>query len=243
MTVGFINRILLSLMNVLDVKNLNIDIGGVKVLEDINFSVERGEVLAIIGPNGAGKTVLLKALIGLIPHKGDIQWMPGIKTGYVPQRMDIETDVPLTVREFFHLRSPLITDRKIKEMLDFVQLGHGILKSGFGEISIGQRQRVLVAWAVLGNPHVLLFDEPTADIDIAGQESIYKMLYHLQKNLGLTIILVSHDLNVVYRHADTVLCLNRRGLCFGPPKQVLDTEQLFALYGGEKTFFDHKHEH
>ncbi|MFQ5735408.1 MAG: metal ABC transporter ATP-binding protein [Thermodesulfobacteriota bacterium] len=230
-------------MNVLEVKHLNVDIGGVKVLDDINFTVERGKVLAIIGPNGAGKTVLLKSLIGLTSYRGTIKWMPGIKTGYVPQRMDIETDVPLTVKEFFHLRSPLITDKKIKETLDFVQLGHEILKSGFGEISIGQRQRILVAWAVLGSPHVLLFDEPTADIDIAGQESIYKMLYHLQMNLGLTIILVSHDLNVVYKHADTVLCLNRRNVCFGPPKQVLDTEQLFSLYGGEKTFFEHTHEH
>jgi len=230
-------------MNVLDVKNVKIELGGTVVLDDISFNVARGEVLAIIGPNGAGKTVLLKALIGLIPYKGTIKWMPGIKTGYVPQRMDIETDVPLTVSEFFHLRSPLITDRKIKETLDFVQLDLGILKKGFGEISIGQRQRVLVAWAVLGGPHVLLFDEPTADIDIAGQESIYKMLYHLQKNLGLTIILVSHDLNVVYKHADTVLCLNRQSICFGPPKKVLDTDQLYKLYGGEKSFFEHKHGH
>jgi zinc transport system ATP-binding protein len=230
-------------MNVLEVKNLSDEFNGIKVLEDINFSINRGEVLAIIGPNGAGKTVLLKSLIGLIPYKGTVTWMPGINTGYVPQRMDIETDIPLTVKEFFHMRSPLITDRKIQETLDFVQLGQEILKKGFGEISIGQRQRVLVAWAVLGEPHALLFDEPTADIDISGQESIYKMLYHLQKNLGLTIILVSHDLNVVYRHADTVLCLNRKSVCFGPPKKVLDTEQLFALYGGEKTFFEHKHDH
>ncbi len=228
-------------MNVLEVSHLNVELGGIKVLDDLNFTVTRGEVLAIIGPNGAGKTVLLKALIGLIPYEGSITWMPGIKTGYVPQRMDIETDVPLTVKEFFHLRGALVTDKLIKETLDFVQLGHEILKSGFGEISIGQRQRVLVAWAVLGSPHVLLFDEPTADIDIAGQESIYKMLYHLQKNLGLTIILVSHDLNVVYRHADTVLCLNRKNLCYGPPRKVLDTEQIFTLYGGEKKFFNHDH--
>lgn len=228
-------------MKILEVKNLNIDINGTRVLEDVNFDVEKGEVLAIIGPNGAGKTMLLKSLIGLMNYRGEIKWHSGARIGYVPQRMDIETDVPLTVREFFKLRGVHVTDAKIRETLEFVQLDPGILSKGFGEISVGQRQRVLVAWAVLGNPDVLLFDEPTADIDIAGQESIYNMLYHLQKNLGLTIILVSHDLNVVYRHASTVMCLNRKNLCFGPPKEVLSTEQLASLYGGERVFFQHKH--
>lgn len=228
-------------MKVLSVKNLHIEIGGSLILEDINFTVSKGEVLAIIGPNGAGKTVLLKSLIGLVTHKGEIVWEPGIKTGYVPQRMDIETDVPLTVREFFSLRGRHVTEEKIRKMLEFVQLGPEILKKGFGEISVGQRQRVLVAWAVLDQPDVLLFDEPTADIDIAGQESIYKMIYHLQKNLGLTVILVSHDLNVVYRHANTVLCLNRKNLCYGAPREVLNPEQLLTLYGGDKAFFEHKH--
>ncbi len=234
-------------MAILTVKNLNIEINGVKVLEDINFEVGKGSCLAVIGPNGAGKTVLLKSLIGLIPCSGEIIWEKGAKTGYVPQRMDIETDLPLTVREFFHLRGVGSVggvgadESKIRASLDYVQLAPSILDSGLGEISVGQRQRVLVAWAVLGSPDVLLFDEPTADIDITGQESIYKMLYHLQKNLGLTIILVSHDLNVVYRHAVNVLCLNRSKLCFGAPKDVLDSEKLVNLYGGEKAFFQHKH--
>ncbi|HAO92479.1 MAG: hypothetical protein A2X93_00600 [Deltaproteobacteria bacterium GWC2_56_8] len=229
-------------MKVLTVKNLNVEFGGTRVIEDLNLEVEQGEVLAIIGPNGAGKTVLIKSLIGIIPHRGEITWAPGVKTGYVPQRMDIETDIPLTVREFFRLRGRQATDAKIAETLEFVQLAPDILKKGFGEISVGQRQRVLVAWAVLGAPDVLIFDEPTADIDIAGQESIYKMLYNLQKNTGLTVILVSHDLNVVFKHAQTVLCLNRKNLCFGAPREVLSSEQILALYGGEGAFFHHRHE-
>ncbi|MBI5888273.1 MAG: metal ABC transporter ATP-binding protein [Deltaproteobacteria bacterium] len=230
-------------MNILEVNALNIDIAGSRVLDNINFSVEKGEVLAVIGPNGAGKTVLLKALIGLLKCSGSIKWAGGIKKGYVPQRMDIETDVPLTVTEFFRLHESAPSINRIKEVLTFVHLDARILKSGFGEISVGQRQRILVAWSVLGNPDVLLFDEPTADIDVAGQESIYNMLYHLQKNLGLTIILVSHDLNVVYRHAHTVLCLNRKNMCFGKPKDVLTPDQLLGLYGGDKAFFEHHHNH
>ncbi|MBI5237281.1 MAG: metal ABC transporter ATP-binding protein [Deltaproteobacteria bacterium] len=228
-------------MKLLEVKDLNISIAGEKVLEHISFELDEGTVMAVIGPNGAGKTVLLKALLGLQSYSGDIVWNKHVKRGYVPQRMDIETDVPLTVREFFSLRGRGISKEKIFEALGSVQLSRDILKSGFGEISVGQRQRVLVAWVILGGPGLLLFDEPTADIDIAGQESIYNMLYGLQKNMGLTIIVVSHDLNVVFKHAHSVLCLNKKNLCFGSPRRVLTTEQLLGLYGGEQAFFEHKH--
>lgn len=226
--------------SILSVKNLFVKINGDKILEDINFEVNKGDVLAIIGPNGAGKTILLKSLLKLIPYQGEIKWREKIKIGYVPQRMDIENDIPLTVEEFLRLRKEKIGKEKIKEVLKFVQLNENILKSGFGEISIGQRQRILVAWAVLGNPDVLLFDEPTADIDIAGQESIYKMIHSLQ-NKGMTVILVSHDLSIVYRYAEKVLCLNRKNICFGEPKEMLNAEHLQKLYGGEHAFYHHEH--
>ncbi len=226
---------------ILSVKNLNIEINRIKILEDINFEIDKGEVLAIIGPNGAGKTMLLRALLGLDDYKGEIKWSPKIKIGYVPQRMDIETDIPLTVKEFFYLRNEEINDAKIKEALTFVHLDEKILNSGFGEISVGQRQRVLIAWAIVAKPDVLLFDEPTADVDIAGQKSIYAMLHKLQHDLNLTVILVSHDLNVVYKYADKVICLNRKKICEGSPNEILNTEKLLEIYGGEKAFYHHHH--
>lgn len=228
-------------MKILEVKNLNVELGGVKILENISFEVDKGEVLVIIGPNGAGKTILLKSLLKLINYKGEIKWLQNVKIGYVPQRMDIETDIPLTVKEFLNLTSVKNSNEEIEKILKAVQLDKKILNFGFGEISIGQRQRVLVAWSMLGKPDVLLFDEPTADIDIAGQESIYKMINNLQRNFGITIILVSHDLSVVYRYAEKVLCLNRRKICFGTPEEILQTEKLIELYGGEKAFYHHHH--
>ena len=230
-------------MAILEVKNLNVKIGGVKILDDINFTVDKGDVLVIIGPNGAGKTILLKSLLRLINYSGEIKWAPNVKIGYVPQRIDIETDIPLTVKEFLNLTNVKNGHGKIEKILAAVQLDKKILDSGFGEISIGQRQRVLVAWSMLNEPDVLLFDEPTADIDIAGQESIYKMIHNLHHELGITIIMVSHDLSVVYRHAEKVLCLNRRKICFGSPDEILQTEKLFELYGGEKAFYHHNHKH
>ncbi len=226
---------------ILSVKNLEVEINGTKILEDINFEINKGDALAIIGPNGAGKTMLLRALLDLDDYKGEIKWAPEIKIGYVPQRMDIETDIPLTVREFFYLRDAEINEIKIKEALTFVHFDEKILNSGFGEISVGQRQRVLVAWAIITKPDVLLFDEPTADVDIVGQKSIYAMLHKLQHDLNLTVILVSHDLNVVYKYADKVICLNRKKICEGTPNEILNTERLLEIYGGEKAFYHHQH--
>ena len=105
---------------------------------------------------------------------------------------------------------------------------------------MGQRQRILIAWALLGDPDVLLFDEPTADIDISGQESIYSLIRHLQKDLGLTVILISHDLSVVYSHAEQVLCLNRQKICFGSPVEALTDAHLNKLYGDNHGFYRHK---
>ncbi len=225
---------------ILELKNLSVEIEKNRILENINLEISEGEVTAIIGPNGAGKTILLKTLLGLLPYKGELSWRKGIKIGYVPQRMEIETDIPLTVREFFYLRNETgISDKKIKEVLRSVQLEEKILEAGLGGISVGQRQRVLVAWAVLSRPQVLLFDEPTADIDIHGQQSVYQMLHRLQDAMNLTIVLISHDLNVVYKYAQKVLCLNRRTICFGSPKEVFSPTHLMELYGGERAFYHH----
>jgi zinc transport system ATP-binding protein len=230
--------------SILKVNNLNVGFDKNLVIEDLSFNVQEGEALAVIGPNGAGKTTLFRALLGITGYRGEIKWKEGTKIGYVPQRMEIETDVPLTVIEFLRLRqAENFTDEKAKEAIRSVSLSEEILNSGFGEISVGQRQRVLIAWALLGDPDVLLFDEPTADIDISGQESIYQLVHHLQKKLNLTIILISHDLNVVYRYAENVLCLNHRKVCFGPPKEVLSPSQMQELYGGHHTFYEHLDKH
>jgi len=228
-------------MQILKIRNLSVTLGGEKVLKNIDIEVKQGEILTIIGPNGAGKTTLFKALLGLISYDGKITWAPNVKIGYVPQRLDIDIDVPLTVKEFFKLRGKIATNRRVKEVLTFVQLEENILNVGLGEISVGQRQRLLVAWAMLDNPNVLLFDEPTADIDVYGQESIFKTIHQMNKKSNLTVILISHDLNIVSQYATKVFCLNRKNLCYGSPAKVLTTNNLNELYGGEKAIYEHKH--
>ena len=228
----------------LSVSGLTVVAGKTKLIEDISFEVKRGDVLAIIGPNGAGKTTLFRALLSMTPYQGEVAWKKDVRIGYVPQRMEIETDVPLTVLEFLRLRGTAnFSLEKAKEAIKSVLLPETILNSGLGEISVGQRQRILIAWSLLGKPEVLLFDEPTADIDIRGQESIYQLLHHLQDKYNLTVILISHDLNIVYKYAELVLCLNRQKICFGPPQDVLSPDQMQKLYGGEHSFYHHLDEH
>ncbi|PIS39299.1 MAG: ABC transporter ATP-binding protein [Candidatus Nealsonbacteria bacterium CG08_land_8_20_14_0_20_38_20] len=224
---------------VLKVKNLNVDLGKERILENLSFEVKEGEVLTILGPNGAGKTVLLKTLLGILPYKGKIEWMPKIRIGYVPQRLPFIKDIPLSVEEFFELKN--VSEKEIKDILKSIGLEKDILGKKIGDLSSGQFQRILVGWALASNPRVLLFDEPMTGIDIGGQESIYEFLAKLKKERDLTILLVTHDLSIVYKLATDCLCLNKKMLCYSIPKD-LTTERLSQLYGGEIKFYQHNHE-
>jgi len=225
----------------LKVSNLFVELEEHPILEDISFEVERGETLAIIGPNGAGKTVLFRTLLGLVPHKGKIEWEPGVKIGYVPQKLSVEPDLPLTVREFLSFK-----DRSFEEIeteLAAVGLEKDILHHQLGVLSGGQLQRVLIAWALLGGPDVLLFDEPTSGVDIAAGETIYSLLHKLQASRKLTMLLISHDLQVVFQHATKVLCLSKERICYGPPKEALDSVTLAKLFGVEVAHNHNEHHH
>lgn len=226
-------------MPILEVKNLKVVFDNKPVLDGISFSLNKGEALAALGPNGSGKTTLFKAIIGAIPFEGKIIRAKELKIGYVPQKIDLERDLPITVGEFFELRNGVKkTDYNPKEALELVGLPAYFLKKKIGELSAGEFQRVLISWAVLSKPDLLLFDEPTASVDVAGQETVYELLRRLQTTYDLALILISHDLSVVYHYADKVLCLNHSQICLGVPKDVLNTQKLEELYGPRK-YYEH----
>jgi zinc transport system ATP-binding protein len=112
-----------------------------------------------------------------------------------------------------------------------------------GALSGGELQRVLIAYALLGSPNVLLFDEPTSGVDVSAEESIYSLIDKLREEIDLTIIFISHELQVVYRYADSVLCLNKEKICFGPPTEVVDKVSLEKLYGEDVHFYRHQNHH
>jgi zinc transport system ATP-binding protein len=228
---------------VLSVTNLKVEFNNNVILDNLNFTVHKGETLAIIGPNGAGKTILFRTLIGLVPYTGSVNWAPETKIGYVPQRLYVGTDIPLTTKEFFGLKNahPHEIHRTLSSVGFETGLEH-LLRQKLGTLSGGQLQRVLIAWALVGHPNVLLFDEPTTGVDISAEESIYSLLRRLQEQENFTILLISHELQVVYRYATNVLCLNKEGLCFGPPKKALTRAALSQLFGENTSIYHHQHQ-
>lgn len=233
---------------ILEVKNLGVKFDSETVLKDISFSLKKGEAMAVIGPNGAGKTVLFKALLGLLPHSGELKWKEGVTIGYAPQKFFIDRSMPITVREFFLLKSKKFwfpsADfiQHIDHELLLVGLDKKILDKSMGEISGGQLQRILIAWAMLDHPAVLLFDEPTSGVDAGFEETVYHILRKLQQERGTTVLLISHELNIVYQYADQVVCLNKKMVCHGPPAEVLTPQDLASLYG-KGGFYHHSGDH
>jgi zinc transport system ATP-binding protein len=222
---------------ILEVEHLSVTLDGTEILRDISFTLKRAESLAIVGPNGAGKTVLFHALLGAVPYTGDIRWLNKVGIGYVPQRFALDKNIPLTVEEFFLLKAPRFWlpprsfMRHVSHELSAGGLTRSILQRQLSNLSGGEIQRVLISWAMIGHPDVLLFDEPTAGIDVGGEETIYDLIRDLRRQRHTACILISHDLHVVSEHADRVLCINRDMIAYGTPEEALSPTRLAKLYG------------
>jgi zinc transport system ATP-binding protein len=228
---------------ILDVRHLSVHFGQRHVLRDLSFSVERGTSLAILGPNGAGKTVLFRSLVGATPFDGTVRWAAGTRIGYVPQKLDLERDIPITGRDFLTARTALArgTRADVSRVLTLVGIPPDVAKQPIGVLSGGQFQRLLLAFALVGDPNALLLDEPTAGVDEPGQEQLNELVSILQRDHALTVLFISHELTVVNRYATNVLCLSRGAGCFGPPHTVLTPNVLRDMYGTDVHFHVHEH--
>jgi ABC-type Mn2+/Zn2+ transport system ATPase subunit len=228
--------------SILEVKNLGVTFNDEIILHDISFSVNERDIIVIVGPNGAGKTTLLRALLGFIPHTGTVTWYTKNLSYLPPHEMLHHKDIPpLTIQEFF-LCKKSISKQKIPSMLQTVGLDPAIEMKQFTELSTGQFQRMLIAWALISNPSVILFDDPATAIDISGQAELYALLKKLWEKHHLTIILVTHNLNIVWEHATHVLCLNKTIICQGKPEVTLTPENLEKIYGWGVKLYEHRHD-
>lgn len=214
----------------IEARNLSVRAGKTPILSNIDFQVNDGEIVTIIGPNGAGKSTLLRALLGaLTPSEGRIIRAPGLSIGYVPQRLHMDETLPMTVRRFIQLpnRASLediratMADTGVPDLLDQQLMS----------LSGGQLQRVLLARAILDRPNLLLLDEPTQGLDRPGTADFYRLLDRVRWQLNCAVIMVSHDLQVVMRQSDRVICLNGNICCEGKPEAVSNSEAYRALFG------------
>lgn len=244
---------------IVEMKNVSFGYNGELVIDSINLKIKRGEFLGIIGPNGSGKTTLLKILLGLLPAKtgtvqlfgSDIQrFTHWSKIGYVPQKAGLHATLfPITVDEIVSLgRSTRqlfgfdsVENRKaITEALHAVGMVEHRNRL-LTELSGGQQQRVFIARALVSQPELLILDEPTVGVDVNSQAQFYQLLRELNKKLHLTLVLVSHDIDVVAHEVSEIACINCRLVCHGKPKDILRSNFMEKLYGKDLRFIVHGH--
>ena len=209
---------------------LSVHLGKRMVLNDISLSIGAEEIVTILGPNGSGKTTLFKTLIGALPpSSGAVNKKPRLRIGYVPQRLHIDETLPMTVKRFMNLPG----GHSRKSVIDaLVYAGvPGLDKQQIMDLSGGQFQRVLLARALLGSPDLLLLDEATQGLDHRGTADFYRQIASVRENLGCAIVMISHELHVVMRQTDRVICLNGHICCEGKPEAVSGSPEYQALFG------------
>jgi zinc transport system ATP-binding protein len=227
-------------------RGLSVTMGGTAALRDVDFDIAPGEIVTVVGPNGSGKSTLLRALIGAVPlASGTVRRKPGLRIGYVPQRLHIDATLPITVRRFLNLperRSAAEVDATLRDA-DVA----GLAGRQMSALSGGQFQRGMLAHALLGAPDLLILDEATQGLDQLGSAAFYRRIEDVRARLGCAVLMVSHELHVVMSASDRVICLNGHVCCHGAPDVVASAPEYRALFGtgtgGALALYRHEHSH
>ncbi len=233
-------------MSLISTDRIEIRHGGNTVLRDVSLSIARGEIVTIVGPNGSGKSSLLRALIGAVrPASGRLTHAPGLRIGYVPQKLQIDPTLPMTVRRFLSLprRHRAAELDEALHQAGLPDLQHRQMT----DLSGGQFQRVLLARALIEKPDLLILDEATQGLDQPGAAAFYRRIEEVRSDLDCAVLMVSHDLHVVMSASDRVICLNGHICCEGKPEAVASAPEYRAIFGsgtgGALALYRHSHDH
>ena len=228
------------------INNIGVKIGDEEILKDVSIHIHCGELTVIIGRNGAGKSTLLKAILGEIEHTGNITFVDQkdnitkrIKIGYVPQSINVEKHMPTTVYDLFascitHIPVFLKKDKKIySEIKEHLKIfgADGLIDKSIGDLSGGELQRVLIAIATKPTPNLLILDEPVSGIDRNGIKDFYDIISRLKAEYDMSIILVSHDLDLANKYADKVILLDKKVIKEGKPEDVFKSLEFKNRFG------------
>ena len=228
------------------INNIGVKIGNDVILKDVSIHIHCGELTVIIGRNGAGKSTLLKAILGEIPHTGDITFVDKkdnitrkIKIGYVPQSINVERHMPTTVYDLFascitHIPVFLRKDKKIyNEIKEHLKIfgAEELIDKSIGDLSGGELQRVLISIATKPTPNLLILDEPVSGIDRNGIQDFYQIINKLKTEYDMSIIMVSHDLELVKKYADKVILLDKEVIKEGKPEDVFESLKFRNRFG------------
>lgn len=250
---------------VLAVEGVTVYRGSQMVVQNISFQVAKGSDTAIVGPNGAGKSTLVQAILGILPRQcGQVSILgyPVLPSGslpqsvrqhiaYLPQSFQFDRGIPMTVAEFVGLgwgvlgwqlpwRESTSRLQAVKEALDRVS-ALALFHRPLSDLSGGETKRVLLAYCLVWPRHLLILDEAPSGLDFQSEGSFYHLLMDLKQTLGWSILQISHDLDMVSRHCDQVICLNQSVVCQGTPERTLSQHTLTTLYGSGFTRYIHTH--
>lgn len=219
---------------------------GRAILAGVDLTLSAGEILTVIGPNGAGKTTLLKVVLGLVKaDAGTVSVKPGLRVGYVPQRLQLHPTLPISVRRLMRL-TRRHRESDLRDALEETGVAH-LIDSDATSLSGGELQRVLIARALVAGPELLVLDEPVQGVDFTGEVALYEKIAEIRRRHGCAILLVSHDLHVVMAASDRVVCLNGHVCCAGMPREVAEAPEYLQLFGpraaGTVAIYRHHHDH
>ncbi|WP_297104037.1 metal ABC transporter ATP-binding protein [uncultured Devosia sp.] len=231
--------------NLITLSNAGVRSGGRVLVEGIDLTIARGEIVTLIGPNGSGKSTTAKMVTGVLkPSMGTVNRRPDLTIGYVPQKLSIDWTLPLTVERLMTLTGRF-SPAEIDAALEAVGATR-LLKAAVQELSGGEFQRVLFARAMIRKPDLLVLDEPVQGVDFSGEVALYKLIRKIRDTTHAGILMISHDLHVVMAETDTVICLNGHVCCRGTPSVVKTSPEYLRLFGERSSalaLYQHHHDH